>query len=604
MSQFIAYHGLTAQSHQARVDNLSSQGFRPISLNVSGVPEDARYAAVWVQEPGSAWVAVHGLSASGYQAKFDELTAAGYVPVLISATGAAEHASFMALFEQGVNRPWFARHSLRWGPETDPDTIQHENNRAFTAGLMPHCLTIYGTPEARQFAGIWLQNEAAVAWSWWLISPDAYQRFFDALVEAGVRPAWVSVAPDGWLLSVFRDDQIGTWWARHGLTADQYQAEFDTRVAAGLMPLWVQAGGSGLNTRYASLFAHTRSPQPRQWTAVGNAICEFPQLDDRVQAFMTQQGIRAGSVAIVRQGELLVSRGYTWAESTYPITQPNSLFRIASLSKLFTTAALARLVESGQLHWDTPAYPFLGITATTLPDQAPDPATPTITVRQLLLHTSGLVRDANPWEIGDRLNLTEPVSRDQMIRFMYGEPLAFPPGYQTMYSNLGYILLTSLIETAAGLPYLDYLNQALLHPEGLQDVWVGHTPAHARLTGEVAYDASTVGPSLLHPGTTIMAPTAYGGDFRLETIEGSGGLVTSASTIARFISRHAVWMSETPTGEILDVRRPAVRYGKLAGTTSIAVSKNNGIDFVCLFNRAVSDEAQDDFRKAMEEYLT
>jgi CubicO group peptidase (beta-lactamase class C family) len=603
MSQFVAYHGLTAQSHQARVDDLSARGFRPISLNVSGVPAAARYAAVWVQEPGPAWVAVHGLSASDYQTKFDTLTAAGYAPVLVSATGAAEQASFTALFEQGVNRLWFARHGLRWEPKTDPDTIQYENNRAVAAGLMPICLAIYGTPDARRFAGIWIQNEAAVDWSWWLIAPDAYQRFFDALVEAGGRPAGLSVAPDGWLLAVFRDDQIGSWWARHGLTVDQYQAEFDTRVAVGLMPLWVQAGGSGADSRYASLFAHGRSPQPRQWTAVGSATCEFPQLDDRVQAFMMQQGIRAGAVAIVRQGELRACRGYTWAEPTYPITQPDSLFRIASLSKLFTTAAIARLVQSGQLTWDTPAYPFLGITSAILPEQTPDLAMPTITVRQLLLHTSGLVRDANLWDIGDRINLTEPVSGDQMLRFMYGEPLAFPPGQQTLYSNLGYILLTALIEQATGLPYLDYLNQALLHPEGLQNVWVGHTPAQSRLPGEVTYDVLTVGPSLLQPNTTTMAPTAYGGDFRLEAITGSGGLVTSASTIAQFISRHAVWLSETPTREILDVRRPAARYGKLAGTTSIAVSKANGIDFVCLFNRAVSDDAQDDFRKVMEEYL-
>lgn len=603
MSQFVAYHGLTASSHQARVDDLSARGCRPISLNVSGVPEDARYAAVWVQEPGPAWVAVHGLSVSDYQTKFDMLTASGYAPVLVSATGAAEQASFTALFEQGVNRPWFARHGLRWGPETDLDTIQHENNRAFAAGLMPLCLAIYGTPDNRRFAGIWIQNETDVAWSWWLIAPDAYQRYFDALVEAGGRPAGLSIASDGCLLAVFRDDQIGPWWARYGLTADQYQVEFDTRVAAGLMPLWVQAGGSGADTRYGSLFAQTRSPQPRQWSAVGSAIpsasSEFPQLDDLVQAFMMQQGIRAGAVAIVRQGERRVSRGYTWAEPTYPITQPDSLFRIASLSKLFTTAAIARLVESGQLTWDTPAYPFLGITSTLLPGQTPDPATATITVRQLLLHTSGLVRDANPREISDRLNLTEPVSRDQMLRFMYGEPLAFPPGHQAMYSNLGYILLTALIEQAAGLPYLDYLNQALLCSEGLQDVWVGHTPAQARLPGEVTYDALTVAPSLLQPGTTILAPTAYGGDFRLDAIAGSGGLVTSASTIAQFITRHAVWLSETPTGEILDQRRPGARYGRLAGTTSIAVSKANGIDFVCLFNRAVSDDAQDEFRKVV-----
>ena len=120
MPTFVAYHGVEATTHQQRVDELAPQGYRPISLSVSGDPADARYAAVWVQLSGPGWWAVHGLDAAGYQTRFDELVADGYAPVVVTATGPADGAIFGALFEQGVSIPWFARHNLRWDPVADP----------------------------------------------------------------------------------------------------------------------------------------------------------------------------------------------------------------------------------------------------------------------------------------------------------------------------------------------------------------------------------------------------------------------------------------------------------------------------------------------------
>lgn len=209
MLPFIAYHNVTSADHQTRFDSLAPQGFRPISLNVSGDPNDARYAAVWVQRPGPAWVAVHGLTDPQYQKRFEQLTAKGFAPTLLSITGSVEHASFTVLFEQGVQGPWFARHRLKWGPESDVDTIIHENIRAFDHGFIPRCLVAYGTPEERRFAGIWTHNEGSIPWSWWWADPDTYQLFFDAELRGGLRPTWVAEANDGWILAVFRDDQIG-----------------------------------------------------------------------------------------------------------------------------------------------------------------------------------------------------------------------------------------------------------------------------------------------------------------------------------------------------------------------------------------------------------
>jgi hypothetical protein len=100
-----AYHGVTAAQHQANFNKFSAQGYRIISLSVYGDPSDARYAAVWVQRSGPAWVAVHGVDTAGYQTFFNNWTAKGFVPVLVSATGAVSDAIFGDGLQKGRNFP-------------------------------------------------------------------------------------------------------------------------------------------------------------------------------------------------------------------------------------------------------------------------------------------------------------------------------------------------------------------------------------------------------------------------------------------------------------------------------------------------------------------
>ena len=345
--------------------------------------------------PGTCLAEVHGLDAAAYQARFDELTGQGYAPTILTATGPAGGAIFAAVFEQGVDQPWFARHALRWDPDTDPDTLTHENSRAYDQGYLPRCLAVYGDPSdgVRRRLGQEHRRRAVVHV---VDRARAYQRFFDALVAGGMRPAALSVASDGFILSVFRGDQVGVGQARHGLTMAQYQSEFDARLAEGLRPIVVAAGGTGDGARYAAVFAADDTPTPRQWSVTGAGFAGAVGLDAAVRTFMVRHGIRAGSVAIGRDATILGARGYTWAEPGYPLTQPETGFRIASLSKIFAAAEASRLVAACQLTWTTIAFPFVGISSA-LP--AGTPATPgmnAITVEQLVLRTSHLLRDFGP----------------------------------------------------------------------------------------------------------------------------------------------------------------------------------------------------------------
>ncbi|MGH8550751.1 MAG: serine hydrolase [Methylococcales bacterium] len=124
------------------------------------------------------------------------------------------------------------------------------------------------------------------------------------------------------------------------MKANDYQAEFNRRTAQGLKPLVVQAGGTGGNSRYASLLVRDEALVARHWSVTGEPFASYTEMDAMVQGFMVAHAIRAMSIAVARNGVLVARRGYTWAEPGYPVTQPDALFRVASVSKIFTCAPL------------------------------------------------------------------------------------------------------------------------------------------------------------------------------------------------------------------------------------------------------------------------
>jgi CubicO group peptidase (beta-lactamase class C family) len=615
MPPFVAYHGISADDHQHRVDTLAPQGYRPITIGVSGDPGSALYSAVWVQRPGPAFQAMHRIDAAEYQRRFNLFTSQGYAPICISATGPVENAEFAAVFEQGETRPWFARHGLRWDPDSDPDTITHENTRAFNDGFRPRVLAVYGTPDNRRFAGIWVKDAEPTPWSWWWADRDTHQLIFNGERDAGLRPGWISVAPDWWQLSVFVDDRVGSGSARHGLTAAQYQQEFNTSVAAGMIPVCVQAGGSGDNTRYSSIFVTSETPFPKRFFVTGSATPKLAGIDGVIEQFMRSHAIRAGSLCVVKGATVLVNRGYTWNEDISVLTQPNHRFRVASLSKIFTIAAIERLIAMNRLQWTTQAFPFLGITAKLLADQTVDARINNITVAHLVDHTSGIkhvkvttggsTRTFEPLDdlraVAARLGQTTTPTRDNLVRYVFGEALDFTPGSSpdpNPYSNMGYAVLTSIVEHAAGRTYLDFVQREVLAPRGLSDMWLGATALGGRMPMEVFYEHPSVDLSVLQPTSNVRLPNAYGGKFCLESGEGSGALVSTAYTIAEFITQHAVWGA----GGRQTTGRPR-RYGLLDGSAAAAESLNSGIDYCYIFNRRILDTEHDMLTDAMKAYI-
>lgn len=601
MEGFTAYHNVSADIHQQRFDELMAQGMRMTWVNVSGDPGDARYAAVWVKNDGRAWAGAHNLHADDYQRRFNELTAKGLTPSVVSATGPLDRAVFAAMFEQRDVGQWTARHNLPWGGSGQPDTMVGQTEQAYAGGQTPRCLAIYGTPADRRFAGIWWEARDGVAASWWLGDADFHQRLFNALVAGANRPSSLAVSNDGLVLSVFRGDQVGAWTARHRISAQEYQAEFDRQLKQGHRPIVVAAGGSGNFAQYAAVFAGQETPEPRRWSVTVGAPGPHAlagTLDDAMSNTMKRFGVRSAALAVAKRGVVLVSRGYTWAEASFPITQPAALFRQASVSKLFTSAAAQALNDDKILALDTPMFGFLG-THTPLPIGAVvDPRIATVTLRQAATRTTGMRRDlfghrpdgttgdATMRDVALLAGRPGAPTQDDLVRYIYGMPLVTNPGSMIGdgYSNIAFFVLGAVVQQAAGQPIDAYIRQRLLSPMGVSDLFVARTAVGQQLPGEVSqYDSPNAGPSMLDT-SNVWAPAAYGGSFALEPAPAAGGFATSVTTVARFIGSHAVWD--------LGPRIELTRYGDFEGASTIAQSRNSGLDLAVAFNFWVPDDAK------------
>jgi CubicO group peptidase (beta-lactamase class C family) len=353
---FQAYHGVDAAQHQANFDKFSSEGYRMISLSVYGDPGNALYAAVWVQRGGPAWVAVHGVDAAGYQTFLNTWTAKGFVPVLVSAAGPLANAVFAAVFEQGVQGPWQARHGIPEGMPNQSGSFDYFNESFAAQSLFIRSFAIYGDANNRYYIAVWHANPGYVKWHVHPADTAAgYQTNFNAETQLpgyglhGYRPAYVALSADQTYCSVFKDDVVGPWVARHGMTSAAYQTEFDQQTANGFYPICVQGGGTTADPVYAAIFATQDIPLARQWTATGVEVPSLAAFDNAFQQFMQANAIRAAQFTLSSNGTAILARAYTWAEPGYRLTQPSDRFLLASCSKMFCEQAIQTLYNSGKL---------------------------------------------------------------------------------------------------------------------------------------------------------------------------------------------------------------------------------------------------------------
>ncbi|MEH7225299.1 serine hydrolase domain-containing protein [Bacillus sp. JJ1566] len=177
---------------------------------------------------------------------------------------------------------------------------------------------------------------------------------------------------------------------------------------------------------------------------------------------LADQGYFNGAVLVAEKGNILLSEGYGYASFQYKVPATSKTkFRIGSLSKAFTAAAILKLVEEGKLGLKDTVDTFL-------PDFKFGNL---ITVHHLLSHTSGIAdftSSPDYWAKSMRLQST----LEQIISSINVVPLEFEPGERMEYCNASYLVLTAIIEKITGKSYSDFLTETIFRPLKMMDTGV------------------------------------------------------------------------------------------------------------------------------------
>ena len=371
---------------------------------------------------------------------------------------------------------------------------------------------------------------------------------------------------------------------------------------------------------------------PLRLAADSKSITPAAAFDPAIEEFMKERGVPGAALAVLKDRRLVYARGYGWADRDRKIpATPDSLFRIASISKPFTAVAVLRLVQDKKLALDARVFDVLNLGAQLPPNAQLDERWKQISIRQLLHHTAGWDREQsgdpmfNSREIARAVDEPPPAKPSAIIRWMLGRPLDFDPGARYAYSNFGYCLLGRVIEKLTRRPYETFMRESILAPAGIRRMRIGASNVKGRAKGEVCYymQKDSKNGSVLKDSKS-QVPLPYG-SFYLEAMDSHGAWIASAVDLVRFAAAlddpahspllrpefcaqlydpPAPPVSRNAAGQLADhyygcgwLVRPVGENGKanywhngsLPGTYTFLVRLASGVSYAILFNQRSDD---------------
>jgi D-alanyl-D-alanine carboxypeptidase len=221
------------------------------------------------------------------------------------------------------------------------------------------------------------------------------------------------------------------------------------------------------------LLAHLGFAQESSLASNPELLSKIQLLDTWIQAQMEYRDLPGLSIGIVHDQELIWAKGYGFADlEKKTAALPSSIYRIASITKLFTTTALMQLRDQGKLRLDDPVskhLPWFNV-KNTFGDAPP------ITIEHLVTHTSGLPREsAFPYWTDHKFP-----TREEMIGALQKQETVFPSETRLKYSNLAMALAGEIVMAVSGEPYDAYVQKHILVPLGMMDTSVYLSDEHMK----------------------------------------------------------------------------------------------------------------------------
>ncbi|MFY9342349.1 MAG: serine hydrolase [Planctomycetota bacterium] len=541
-----SYHGVTSATHQAQFTTLSGQGYRMISLAVSGGLANARYSAVWQFTGGPSWVASHDMTHSQYVAQAATWSGQGYRAKLVAASGVGNDVVMAAMWvADGANVAHF--HSS----VTASFAGNVDNQRSFGRRLTS-CAP-YNRNGIDYHVMVYEPDTSGIAWG--AEANHTGTEHGDAFNEytlGHARPTFVATSDSQRYSHVWRDHRIGNWASVSGRTSAQFDADKVAFFGQGLYLTCIAASGSGSGARFGGIFQQRLTPYARSFTRTGLSVAGMDGFDTAVETLMQNNMVRNASIAVTKDGRLVYARGYTFAEPGEFVTLPTTPFRLGSISKALCGTVVHDLISRsiGGFGLGTNAISYLGIST-------PQSGAAFASVRRLLQHTSGMMAnpDPDPFTALQFVNpplVVVPVDENIIVRYAANQPFGAFGTYE--YSNAGTTALGQVVEQATGQAYTTALRNRLFAPVGTTALYQQMARPDAFAPGEAPYFMPALHriPSTVHLDERLLT-AQYARDFW----DSAGGAVASSVVLARAVTGAYCLGDDSPS------LLPAARSGAL-----------------------------------------
>lgn len=346
-----------------------------------------------------------------------------------------------------------------------------------------------------------------------------------------------------------------------------------------------------------------------------NALSDQPELqamDSIMRRYLKRWEINGAQLAISRHDSLLYARGFGFADvARQTPMEPSYIMRMASVSKLVTAVGIMKLRDMGKLKLSDKVFGPQGILNDTFyVNSIRDKRYYDITVEQLLRHKAGFTNYAGDPIFSTRYimqqnHLTTPPDHRTLLRIVLRRHLGYTPGTQQRYCNIGYTLLSLIIQKRTGMPYEQFMKRFVLEPVGCFDFHIAGNYLKDRRKNETVYymhSSSEPAPEFNNSGRLV--ERCYG-ENDITTALGAGAWTASAAELCRLVAavdgdptlpdvltKDAVRLMTTEMPDhqfslgwnFTPKGKPWIRTGSLVGTSAIVLRYPDGECWVFITN--------------------
>ncbi len=346
-----------------------------------------------------------------------------------------------------------------------------------------------------------------------------------------------------------------------------------------------------------------------------NAMSDAPELkgmEEQVERYFTRWELNGAQLAVTRGDSLVYAKGFGWADKEKgEKMEPSHVMRLASVSKLLTAVGIMRLVETGKLKLSDKVFGKNGIlNDTVFTNRIKDVRYYDITVEHLLRHEGGFTCGAGDPMFSTRYimmqnRLKEAPDNRKLLCILLKRRLGFTPGTARRYSNVGYMLLSMIIERRTGMAYETFMQDSVFRKAGCYDFHIaGNYYADKRINEVKYYMHKGSEPVYEYNNSGRMVEKCYG-ENDIPRLAGAGAWSASAAELARFVasidllpgvpdilSRKSVeqMTHDMPDGgfclgwNFCRKGRPWIRTGSLSGTSALVLRYPDGECWILITN--------------------